>query len=226
MNKSELVKLEAEPEPLEIDLSRTAVIVIDMQNCFCSKGGMFDLQGYDLSGCQNIIKPIQEVTGAARARGCKVIYMENKHSHDLRECGGPDSMYWYRGVPKLLRERPETRDKLTLKDTWGSETIEELKPQEGDIVVEKPKFNGFVGTELHLVLQTHNVKYLVFTGTATNVCVESTLRDAYFHGYWSILIPDACAAIGPPATQEATIWNVKTLFGWVATTESFVKALK
>lgn len=226
MKKLEMVKLEAEPEALEIELQRTAVMVIDMQHCFISKGGIIDLQGFDLSSCQKIIEPIKKITSAARAKGCKIVYTATKISPDLRESGGPNSLYWYRGVPKIYREQPEMRDKLTVRDTWGSDIIEELKPQEGDIVVDKPTFSGFVGTTLNIILQTYNVKYLAFAGTATNICVESTIRDAYFSQYWPILISDACASIGPPSTQEATVWNVRRFFGWVTTSNNFLQALQ
>ncbi|MFC1861038.1 cysteine hydrolase family protein [Chloroflexota bacterium] len=226
MEKSKPVMLEAIPYPLEIDLNRTAVIVVDMQNCFVSNGGMFDLLGHDVASVQVIIGPIKAVTRAARTAGCRVIYLKNTTSPDLRECGGLHMPYWHRGVTKIMRERPEWRDKVTIRDTWGVEIIDELKPEQSDIVVEKAKYSGFVGTTLNFILQTYDIRYLVFTGTATNICVESTLRDSFFHGYWPVIIPDGCAAIGPPATQEATVWNVQAQFGWSATGGSFIKAIK
>jgi ureidoacrylate peracid hydrolase len=106
------------------------------------------------------------------------------------------------------------------------EIIDELKPQPGDFIVDKHRYSGFVGTDLDTVLRTYNVKYLLFIGLATNVCVESTLRDAYFHEYFPVLISDGCGNIGPGFTQEATIWNVTQVFGWVTTCHNLVKALK
>ena len=106
-----MVNLEAVPFPIELDLNRTAVIVVDMQNCFVSNGGMFDLLGHDVASVQVIIEPIKAVTRAARAAGCKVIYLKNTHSPDLRECGGLHLPYWHRGVPRMLREHPDWRDR-------------------------------------------------------------------------------------------------------------------
>ena len=88
--------IQAEPEPIEIDLQNTAIIVIDMQNAFVSKGGFFDLTGADVSQCQKTIKPIKEITSAARARQIKVIYVAFRYSPDLREMGNPSLPYWYK----------------------------------------------------------------------------------------------------------------------------------
>ncbi len=95
------VLLQAEPEPLEIDLKRTAVVLVDMQNAFVSRGGMFDLWGFDITGCQRIIEPIKEITSTARAKGIKVIYIAHRYSLDLCETGGPESSHWYKSA-KLL----------------------------------------------------------------------------------------------------------------------------
>jgi nicotinamidase-related amidase len=76
------------------------------------------------------------------------------------------------------------------------------------------------------ILQTQNIKYLLFLGIASNVCVESTLRDAYFHEYFPILVSDGCGNLGPDYTQEATIWNVSEVFGWVTTSIQLLKVLK
>jgi len=101
-----------------------------------------------------------------------------------------------------------------------------LKPKEDDIVVEKQKFSAFFGTNLDIILKTFNIKFITFSGVATNICVEATLRDAYHLEYFPILISDACSNAGPPFTQEATIYNIKFIHGWVTTAENFIGALK
>ncbi len=218
--------LDAEPEPLAIDLQRFAVAVIDMQNAFVSKGGMFDLRGHDISKGLGIIESIKRISKAARARGCKVIYTVARYSPDFHESGGPNSPSWHRSYTiAMYREHPELRDKLTVRGTWGTEIVDELKPEEGDLVVEKQKYSAFFGTNLDTILKTYDIKYLAFTGVATNICVESTLRDAYYREYFPILITDSCANAGPPATQEATIHNTKLSFGWVTSTENLLKVL-
>ncbi|MBP1708698.1 MAG: isochorismatase hydrolase, partial [Deltaproteobacteria bacterium] len=103
---------------------------------------------------------------------------------------------------------------------------EELKPGPQDLVVRKQKYDGFLGTNLEIILSTYGIRSLVFIGTATNLCVESTLRHAFFLDYFPILISDAVSQAGPTITQEATILNVKSNFGWVTTSESFVAGLE
>ncbi len=140
MPSLEPILLEAEPEPLAIDLQRTAVMVIDMQHGFVSKGAFFDLLKIDISLAQKIIDPIRRITNTARAKGMKVIYTAHQYSPDLHDSGGPNSPSWYKeNSLHLYREHPEWRDKLLIRDTWGADIVEELKPQEGDIVVDKTR---------------------------------------------------------------------------------------
>lgn len=120
-----------------------------MQNAFVSKGGMFDLWGFDITGCQRIIEPTKEITSTARAKGIKVIYIAHRYSLDLCETGGPESSHWYKSAKIVdYYEHPEWRDNLIIRGTWGAEIVEELKPLEGDTVVEKPRFSAFFGTNL------------------------------------------------------------------------------
>ena len=219
--------LPAEPEGLEIDLKRAAILVVDMQNAFVSNGGLFDLMGVDILLAQKIIEPIRMVTSTARAKGVKVIYIAHRYSPDLRESGGPNFPSWHKGGSlRLYREHPEWRDKLLIRGTWGADVIDALKPQESDIIVEKPTFSAFFGTNLDIILRTYDLKYLVFVGTATNICVEASIRDAFYLGYFPILISNAAANIGPPLTQEATIFNIKCVYGWVTTTDNIIKAME
>ncbi len=113
-----------------------------------------------------------------------------------------------------------------IRGTWGAEIVDYLKPQEEDLVVEKPRFSAFHGTNLDGILKTYGLKYLLFTGCATNVCVESSIRDAAHLGYFPVLISDATASNGAPFLQAATEFNVKIIFGWVATTENTLKFLE
>lgn len=141
-----VAELVTEPEPIDIDLQRIAVIVLDMQNAFISKGGMFDLRGFDVTGNQNIIEPIKKICKAARQKGIKIIYIAHVLSPDLREVG-PDSSFWYKSV-KFYCENPAWREAFIIRGTWGAEYVDDLKPQKGEILVEKPKFSAFFGTNL------------------------------------------------------------------------------
>lgn len=219
--------VQAEPEAIEIDVSKTAVLVVDMQNAFVRRGGYFDMIGFDISATLKIIEPCQEIVRAAREKGIKIIYLQMGYSPDLSDSGGPNSPAWHksRGLA-LIRQRPELKDKLYIYGTWGANIIEELEPQQGDIVIRKQKYDGFIGTNLDIVLRTYGVKHLLFIGTATNICVESTLRHAFSLQYFPILVSDAVSQMGTSSTQEATIFNVRSIFGWVTTSENLLKAIR
>jgi ureidoacrylate peracid hydrolase len=200
--------LEAEPEPLEIDVRRTAVMVIDMQNCFVKKGSAAESVGWSVSQAQQVIEPIKRVTETARANGVKVVYTTHALSSELCISREPTSPYWYKEFPKFYREHPEKRHTLSIKGTWGYEVIDELKPCEGDICVDKTRFSAFSGTDLDATLKTHYIKYIAFTGVASNCCVEATIRDAFNFDYFPIFISDAADPMGPGFLQESTIFNV------------------
>ena len=104
--------------------------------------------------------------------------------------------------------------------------VEDLKPTAEDLVVGKPRYSGFRGTDLEGLLRERDIRTLVFTGIATNVCVESTLRDAYFREFFCLLIEDATQQAGPSFIQEATVYNVENFLGWVTGTAKFCQALE
>jgi ureidoacrylate peracid hydrolase len=227
LKSSTTVRLEARPEPLQIDLGRTALIVVDMQNAFVSKGGMFDLFGWDISACEGVIENHLRILDALRKRGAKVVFLKMSYEPDYSNSGGPDSPNWHKEVGLvMMRKNPAYWGKFVTRGGWDEEICEELKPRQGDIVVRKQRYSGFAGTNLDLILKTYNIKYCIYTGVATNVCVESTLRDGFFLDYWPILVTDAVHHAGPPVTKEATFWNVESLFGWTTTTDDLVTALR
>jgi ureidoacrylate peracid hydrolase len=223
---SRFVTIHARPEPIEIELRRTAVIVVDMQNAFVSKGGMFDTFGWDISAAEGVIENNKKIIDAAHKAGCKVIYLKMSYDPDYSNSGGPESPNWYKELGLvMMKKNPEYWGKFVTKGSWDEEICEALKPEPWDIVVRKQRYSGFAGTNLDLILKTQNIKYCIYTGVATNVCVESTLRDGYSLDYWPIIASDAVNNAGPPMTQEATFWNVEALFGWVTTTDDFLRAV-
>ncbi len=219
-----LAVIQAKPEPIKIDLERTALMVIDMQNAFVSKGGFFDLAGADISQSQQIIQPIKQVCTAARTKQVKIIYVVFHYSEDLREMGHPGLPFWHKEA-RFFREHPEWQDRFLIRGTWGAEIVDELRPREGDIMIEKPKYSAFFGTGLNLTLRALDIQYLVFVGVATNICVEASLRDAYYHGYFPILVADATAPIGPAHTRDVTAFNVMECYGWVASGKDWMSGL-
>jgi ureidoacrylate peracid hydrolase len=223
---ADMVSIPARPEPVSIDPARTALVVVDMQNAFAGKGGMFDLIGQDISGAASAIECIKKTALAARAAGIKVIYLTQEYAPDMSDSGGPGSPNWHKEFGLVAMNRvPEYRGKFLIRGSWDAAVVDELKPQPGDVVIGKSRYSGFRGTNLDVVLKTFDVKYLVFTGIATNVCVESTLRDGYFLDYWPILVADGTNNAGPPITQEATLWNVEACFGWVTESTDFIAAI-
>jgi ureidoacrylate peracid hydrolase len=226
-SNQDMISLLAEPQPLEINIKRTAVIIVDMQNAFVKEGGMFHKWGIDISANQTVIKPIQQIISLARVKGCKVIYIAHRYSPDLREGGNPISVNQIRSVSlKYYREFPDMKEKTIIRGTWGAAIIDELKPQDGDILVEKPRYSAFFSTNLDIILRTYDLKYLLFTGVATNTCVEHSIRDAYNLEYLPILVSDATMNTGPPFVKEATFFNIRLNYGWLTSTENVVDVFK
>src|SRR5579859_1573774 len=218
--------LPAKPEPVEVDLRKSAVVVVDMQNAFASKKGMLDIAGADISGAQGIVNVIGRILPAARRFRMPVVYLQMGYKADLSDSGGPESPNWHKELGiRLMNCRPELKGTLVTEGTWDFAVVDELAPQPGDIVIVKTRYSGFARTGLDAELQARGVRYLFFTGIATNVCVESTLRDAFFLDYWPILITDATMAAGPPAVQEATLFNIETYFGWTIPSEELLAGL-
>ena len=112
------------------------------------------------------------------------------------------------------------------KGHWDFELIDELQPLEHDLVIEKPRYSGFFNTALDSMLRCRGIRNLVFVGIATNVCVESTLRDGFFLEYFGVALDDACYQAGPVEAHEASLFNIKTFFGWVSDTANFVETFQ
>jgi ureidoacrylate peracid hydrolase len=232
--KGRVVRLDAKPEPIAIDIARTAVIVCDMQNDFGTKGGLFDRAGLDISMIQKAVGPTAKVLTAARHAGVKIIYLKMGFHPDLSNLGtegSPNRVRHLRfGVGETVRAPNGTESRILIRDTWNTEIVPELKPQADDVVVYKHRFSGFYQTDLDAILKQLGVKYLVVTGCTTSVCVESTVRDAMFRDYSCVLLADCMGEpIGyglPRSNHEATLLVIQTLFGWVSGSGEFIKALE
>lgn len=220
-------KLNAKPEPVEVDFRRSAVVVVDMQNAFASKQGMLDLAGADISGAPQVVQSIRTILDAARPAGIPIVYLQMGYKADLSDSGGPGSPNWHKELGiRMMNCRPELKGKLVTLGTWDFAIVDELRPRPGDLVIVKTRYSGFAHTPLDEELRQRGVRYLFFTGIATNVCVESTLRDAFFLDYWPILITDAAMAAGAPAMHDATVQNVENFFGWTMPVREFVESVR
>jgi len=230
---TQIITLEAQPEPLTIDLAKTAVIVVDMQNDFGSKGGMFERMGIDVSGFQRSIAPIRNVLAAARSSDVKIVYLKMGYQPDLSDLGPPDSPNRVRhlrmGVGKTMVAPDGRESRILIRDTWNTDIVPELVPRSGDIVIYKHRFSGFFETQLDSILKHLGIKNLIITGCTTSICVESTIRDAMFRNYLCVLLADCTSEpIGNDLTRnnhEASLLVIQTLLGWVSTSNQFKKAL-
>ena len=220
--KPDSLSLPARPEGFPISPRESALIVVDMQNAYVSPGGYLDIQGFDVSGAKAVTERIVRVIAAARAMGMRIVFFQNGWDAAKHEAGTPDSPNWWKSnALKLMRADPALDGKLITRGTWDYELVPEMQPRQEDIVLEKPRYSGFHGTQLDQILRARRIRNLVFVGVATNVCVESTLRDAYFLEYFPILVEDAALQAGPPELHAATVYNVEKFFGWVTSTSDF-----
>ncbi len=231
----QVIALEALPGVITIDAAKTAVIVVDMQNDFGTEGGMFHRAGIDITMIQRAVGPAAKVLGSARRAGMKIVYLKMGFRPDLSDLGAPDSVNRVRHLERFKVGQtvlaPDGREsRILIRDNWGTDIVPELKPQGDDIVFYKHRLSGFYETELDATLKRLEIKYLVFTGCTTSVCVESTIRDAMFRDYLPVLLADCTGEpIGyhfPRSNHDASLLTIETSLGWVSGSEEFLNALE
>lgn len=181
------------PRPFDEKVApdRTAVLVVDYQHDFVSQGGALDRAGLFHPGLGEIAPTIAGVVDAGRAAGCLVAFVRCHYDRELylSEAFLEQAARRYRG---LYLDVP-----VCVAGTWGAEFAGGLAPVERDVVVTKHRFSAFEGTDLDLVLRTHGIRTLVVTGVVTHVCVESTVREAFFRDYSPVVLDDAVAGWQP-----------------------------
>jgi len=213
------------PSGIEWHTAETALIVVDMQNGFLKPEGYFDQVGYDLSHATGTIARVQQSVEAAREAGLFVVYIQSGFDADHLVVGGATAPVWHKSEAQILmRERPELHRRLITDGTWDYEIVDELQPGPGEMVVKKSRYSAFAGTCLDQILRARRIRNLVLTGVAANACVESTLREAYHREYFCLLLEDATHHAGPSYLLDATLWNVRTFFGWTATVAQFIQS--
>jgi ureidoacrylate peracid hydrolase len=217
-----MVTLPARPEPIRVAVEETAIVVIDMQNAYASEGGYVDLAGFDIEGAASTIGQIAKVLETGRAAGVQIVYLQNGWDPDYVEAGGPGSPNWHKSnALKTMRDRPELDGKLLARGGWDYELVEGLAPKPGDIVLGKTRYSAFFNSQLDSTLRARGIRNIVFVGIATNVCVESTLRDGFHLEYFGVMLEDATHHLGPDFIQAASVYNVEKFFGWVSTVADF-----
>jgi ureidoacrylate peracid hydrolase len=227
------VAIPAQPENIVIDAHKTALIVIDMQNDFCSRGGWIDSLGADTSPVRRLYEPINRAIKALRARQIPIVWVNWGVRADRANLSPVTRYPFHRvgcgaGLGDAVKGRPSTGSGpsgILEKDAWGAAVVDELDSHSNDIFVDKHRISGFWDTPLDSVLRTLGVKSLLFAGVNADHCVLGTLMDANFHGYDTILLEDCTATSSPDFCLQATLFNVRFCFGFTITSDGLVNAL-
>ncbi|RTL73259.1 MAG: isochorismatase family protein [Hyphomicrobiales bacterium] len=213
----------AEPKPVTLDLARTALIVIDMQNDFCHPDGWLASIGVDVSPARAPIAPLQAFIPKLRAVGVPIVWA-NWGARPDRMNLSPALLHVYnnsgRGVG-LGDPLPGSGARVLTEGSWSAAVIDELRPEAGDIQVSKHRMSGFWDTPLDQILRNLGLTTLLFAGVNADQCVLHTLADANFLGYDTLLVTDCSATTSPPFCWDATLYNVRQIFGFTTTSLSF-----
>ena len=233
MARNEEVFIPARPSTYELNPLSSAVIVVDMQHDFAAPQGMFARAGIPLDGIQAVVEPTRRVLDVARSHGVLIVYLVMQFCEDLSDAGPVDAPNRLRhlalGVGQPVVAPDGTSSRVLIRDTWNTKIIDELTPQNNDVIVPKHRYSGFFETNLDSVLRERGITSLVFTGCTTSVCVESTLRDAFYRDYNCLLLTDCCAEpIGSDqlrTNHEASLTVIETLFGWTTHSIDFIESI-
>ncbi|MCO5975583.1 cysteine hydrolase [Ideonella oryzae] len=219
--------LPATPQNLVIDLHRTAIVVIDLQNDFCTEGGWVDHIGGNYQADRAPIGPLQALLPALRQAGVPVVWVNWGNRPDLANMP-PNQIHLYKphghgtGLGDPL---PHGRGNVLEKGSWAAAIVDELPVEPQDIQVDKYRISGFWDTPLDSILRNLGVKTVLFAGCNTDQCVLHSLTDANFLGYGCVLLEDCCATSSPAFCTEATLWNVRKCFGFVSDSTALLGAL-
>src|ERR1700744_5077802 len=215
----------AEPEPIALDWAATALVIIDMQRDFMEPGGFGETLGNDVSQLARAVKPIAALLDVTRAAGILVIHTREGHLPDLSDA--PPAKV-ERGAPSLRIGDPGPMGPILIRGEAGHDIISELYPLDSEIVIDKPGKGAFYATELTAVLQKYGIENLLVCGVTTEVCVNTTVREANDRGYRCVVVSDGCASYFPEF-HEMGLKMIKAqggIFGWVTDSAAVLKALE
>ena len=213
----------AEPEALPVDLARTALVIIDMQRDFLEPGGFGETLGNDVSQLARAVPPTQRVLAAARAAGMLVIHTREGHRPDLSDA--PIAKV-ERGHPSMRIGAPGPMGRILIRGEPGHDIIPELYPIAGEPVIDKPGKGAFYATDLGALLDKSNIQFLLVCGVTTEVCVNTTVREANDRGYRCIVAGDCCGSYFPEF-HEVGLRMIKAqggIFGWVSDSKRILSA--
>jgi len=215
---------QAEPFALNFNLETTALVVIDMQRDFVEPGGFGEALGNDVSLVRSVIEPCTKLLEIARESGIMVIHTREGHRADLTDC--PPAKLTRGGKTFIGETGPKGR--ILIRGEAGHDIIQELYPIAGEPIIDKPGKGAFYQTDLHIILQNHNIKTLIVCGVTTEVCVNTTVREANDRGY-ECIIPEDCVGSYFPEFQKSTLEMIKAqgaIFGWVSNSDNIIEGLK
>jgi nicotinamidase-related amidase len=213
----------AEPSPIELEWARTALVIIDMQRDFMEPGGFGETLGNDISQLGRAVKPIAALLAAARHHGILVVHTREGHLPDLSDV--PPAKI-ERGAPSLRIGDPGPMGRILIRGEAGHDIIPELRPLDSEIVIDKPGKGAFYATDLGDVLQKYGIENLLVCGVTTEVCVNTTVREANDRGYRCVVLSDACASYFPEF-HEMGLKMIKAqggIFGWVSDSAAVLQA--
>ncbi|MFC3694094.1 cysteine hydrolase family protein [Chenggangzhangella methanolivorans] len=219
-----MVTIDAEPQPIAVDLGRTALVIIDMQRDFLEPGGFGETLGNDISLLEAAIAPCQAVLAAARAAGMLVIHTREGHRPDLSDA--PKAKV-ERGEPSLRIGAQGPMGRILIRGEAGHDIIAALRPAPGEPVIDKPGKGAFYQTDLELMLRNRGVDTLLVCGVTTEVCVNTTIREANDRGYRCVALSDCCASYFPEF-HEMGLRMIKAqggIFGWVSSSGAAIAAM-
>jgi len=223
--------LQARPQNVEIDLRRSALIVVDMQNDFCHREGWFGQKGVNIRATRKPIAILRRLLPLWRATGAPVVWLNWGVRPDrlnlpasVQFKAKADAQGWPSGVG-YAEASPLDRGPSLVPGHWGAQVVDELAPAPQDITVFKHRLSGFCDNELDSLLRQQGVQTLLFAGINTDRCVFSSLQDAGFLGYDCVLLEDACATPSPAYVSRAIHFLVEKLHGFVASAEALTVSL-
>jgi nicotinamidase-related amidase len=214
----------AEPGPIDLDWTATALLIIDMQRDFLEPGGFGESLGNDVSQLARAVKPIAAVLNAARDSGMLVVHTREGHLPDLSDA--PPAKI-DRGAPRLRIGDPGPMGRILIRGEAGHDIIPALYPLDGEIVIDKPGKGAFYATELGETLQKYGIENLLLCGVTTEVCVNTTVREANDRGYRCVVLADGCASYFPEF-HEMGLKMIKAqggIFGWVSDSTAVIAAM-